>query len=99
MPYHIEFHPQAVQELEDSYTWYEERSVGLGERFINAVSKRLKLLAATPEIFPKKRKNYREVTVDSFPFTIIYEVFNEEAKVLVYYVFHSKRNPKIKYKR
>jgi plasmid stabilization system protein ParE len=99
MSYRIELHPEAIAELNDSYQWYEERSPGLGERFISSLNKRLEELRSTPERYAKKKGNFREVGIEVFPYVIIYEIVKKESVVFVSYVFHAKRNPRLKYKR
>ena len=37
MSYKLEFHNAIAQEYNEAYEWYEERSEGLGERFIASV--------------------------------------------------------------
>jgi hypothetical protein len=37
MSFQIELHPEVVRELNDDYQWYEERSEGLGKRFIQGL--------------------------------------------------------------
>ena len=49
----------AKDELEVSYQWYEERSIGLGERFLDVIDNGLQLIRINPERFPKKNKEYR----------------------------------------
>ena len=99
MIYHIQLHPLALQEMEESYNWYEERSVGLGNRFLTAIQKRFDRISSMPELYAKKKGNYREVLVQGFPFTIIYEILEKQKVVFVSYIFHAKRNPELKYKR
>lgn len=41
MSFQVELHPEAVEELKESYQWYEERSEGLGVRFVTLVNKRI----------------------------------------------------------
>ena len=67
MRYNIVLHPDAADELKNSYQWYEERSEGLGTRFVASVNKRLYEIADHPERYPKKKANYREVRTDIFP--------------------------------
>ena len=98
MLFNIELHPEAIMEIEESYQWYEDRSEGLGVRFLDAVNKRLTEIARQPELYPKKKRNYREVAIENFPFTIIFEALTNEKIILVSYIFHSKRNPRLKYK-
>ena len=99
MNYHVILHPEALKELEVSVQWYENRAEGLGLKFIASVHKKLKDIAAQPDKYAKKIKNYREVGVDVFPYVIIYEVLMDEQKVFIHYIFHNRRNPKLKYRR
>jgi len=99
MIYQIELHPYAQDELAESYQWYEERLEGLGSRFFAAIQKKFDSIMLSPQLYPKKKGNYREVSVKDFPFTIIYEVLEKQKIVFVSYVFHTKRDPRLKYKR
>ena len=99
MSYNIELHPLAVQELRESYQWYEEQRAGLGARFIASFNKRLKEIKKQPERYVKKKGNYREALIEVFPYLIIYEVLKEDQIIFISYIFHTKRNPRLKYKR
>ena len=90
---------KALKELDESFLWYEERLEGLGDRFIGFIEKAFHLIELTPERFPLKTKSFREFFVDKFPYVIIYEYLKEKQKIIVLHVFHTKRNPKRKYKR
>lgn len=99
MIFQIKLHPKAIEELTESFQWYEERSEGLGSRFIASVNKRMDELALQPDKFAKTKGNFREVATDVFPYIIIYEILLKKRIVLVSYIFHTKRNPTLKYKR
>ena len=99
MPFKIEFHPEALKEVQESYTWYEDRSPGLGKRFIEAIDYRLSLVLSNPERYPIKQGAYREISIHIFPYIIIYEILKKEKTILVLYVFHMKKNPKRKFRR
>jgi plasmid stabilization system protein ParE len=88
----------AVKELDESFLWYEDRQEGLGDRFISFIEKAFRLIELTPERYPKKSKFYREFAVDKFPYVILYEYIIEEQKINILHVFHTKRNPKHKYR-
>lgn len=87
------------KELAEAFQWYEERSPGLGERFIEAVSKRLSELSNYPDRYAKRKTESREVSTNIFPYILIYEFLPKEKIVFISYVFHAKRNPKLKYRR
>ena len=95
----IELHPAAQKELTQAFQWYEERSPGLGVRFINAVNDKLVELSNYPDRYPKRKGELREVSTKVFPYIIIYEFLKKERIVFVSYVFHARRNPNRKYKR
>ena len=99
MSYSIELHPEAFKELQASYNWYEERSEGLGDRFMALVNKRLNEIAANPDRYAKHKGNYRETKVSTFPYVIVYEVLKKKQIIFISYIFHTKRSPKLKYRR
>jgi plasmid stabilization system protein ParE len=89
---------EAKKEIDDSFHWYEERLEGLGERFIEFIDKAFQLIAQTPERFPVKSGAFREFVVNKFPYVIIYEFLEARKTIIVLHVFHTKRNPKRKYR-
>src|SRR5271156_2767435 len=99
MSYHIELHPLAIDEMELTYQWYETLATGLGERFLAAAQKKFEIISATPDVYAKKKGNYREAIPDKFPYAVIYEILEKQKIIFISYVFHTKRNPRLKYKR
>jgi hypothetical protein len=79
--------------MTETVQWYEDRSPGLGTRFIEALNERLTEIAAFPDRYPKKRALFREVPTKIFPYIIIYEFLSKERTVFVSYIFHIKRAP------
>jgi abortive infection bacteriophage resistance protein len=75
----------------DAYIYYEEKSNGLGERFLKQLDIYLKKISENPENFQIKRKRYREAYIKKFPFLIIFEII--ENKAIVYSIFNTNRNP------
>ena len=45
MNYTISFHPEAETEYESAYNWYAQQQDGLGERFFEAVTRKLHQIA------------------------------------------------------
>lgn len=99
MSYHIALHQEAEKEYEASYVWYELRQEGLGERFITLVKKKLAEVAERPDSYPKKKGPYREVPVDVFPYIIVYTVDKKRKLVIVLAIYHTSRNPLLKYRK
>ncbi len=99
MKYRIELHPSAKKDIEQAFKWYEKRSLGLGERFIEAINERFIEIGNYPDRYAKRKDEFREITTKIFPYIIIYEFIEKEKIIFVSYIFHSKRNPKRKHRR
>lgn len=95
----VVFSSSAAKEVRDSFVWYENRVEGLGDRFINFIDLTIELILQNPEGFPIKKRPYREAALKRFPYQIIYEYIKEKQTVYILHIFHTKRHPKIKYKR
>ena len=93
------FSSAAVNDFAISYHWYENRSKGLGDQFINLIDLTIKLILLNPEGFPNKTGQYREATLKRFHYQIIYEYLKESQSIYILHIFHTKWHPKIKYIR
>ncbi len=95
MSYIVELFDTATADLQESYDWYEERSFGLGERFIREVDEYLDIVARNPYQFQVQfSEKYRFALLKRFPFRIVYYIEEEIHQVNVTAVFHTSRNPK-----
>lgn len=88
--------PRAIEMMQDAYHWYETQKHGLGEEFITELDSYFIKLQSHPEYFGKIRKNFRQAALKRFPYVIVFEIMKKE--VVVFAVFHTKRNPRLKYK-
>lgn len=83
--------PEAQQDLDEAYSWYEERRVGLGEELLSSVDASIQAICRMPELHAKIHAEYRRALLRRFPYAIFYEYTLET--VIVYGVFHTSRNP------
>ena len=83
--------PEAEQDVDEAYAWYEGRRVGLGEEFLGCVDSCVHAICRNPESCEFAHKNYRRSSVRRFPYIIFYKYVNNI--VTVYCVFHSSRDP------
>ena len=93
--YNIKVTEKAEWEYHSAYLYYEQERVGLGSEFELEIEKSFKLIVQNPLLFPRKYKQHREALIRKFPYFIVYEIFKNS--VIVHSVFHTSRNPKIKY--
>ena len=83
--------PEAEQDLDEAYGWYEGRRLGLGEEFLSCVDASIESISRTPEMYPPVHENYRRALVRRFPYAVFYEYVQDA--VTIFSVFHSSRDP------
>lgn len=84
--------PLAEADIKTSFSWYEERSPGLGEDFIHQVDAKLAVIAQSPQLFRKRFGPYRLAATERFPYSI-YFIWDEVAGIVtVRRVLHFKQN-------
>jgi plasmid stabilization system protein ParE len=92
----IEIFQTAITDLQEAYDWYEEQSIGLGERFIKEVDGYLELIRDNPHHFAVQFSGkYRFALLKHFPFRIVYNINENKRCIYVTAVFHTSRDPKI----
>jgi plasmid stabilization system protein ParE len=95
----VKFLEEARSEFQEATEWYETRSVGLGERFRDLVTKKIESIIEHPERYPKRKSNFRQITLRTFPFLIIYTFYKNEGIIIINSISHTSRNPRKKYRR
>jgi plasmid stabilization system protein ParE len=79
----------AEAELQDAAAWYDERSPGLGLRFILAVRNKSEEILEAPQRWPFAAGS-RRVLMGRFPYALVYrEISGEEIEIVA--VAHLKR--------
>lgn len=83
--------PEVQRDIDEAYSWYEERRPGLGEEFLSCMEACIQAIIRTPEIYAKVHEEYRRALLRRFPYAIFYE--HLVGKVTVYSVFHTAKDP------
>ena len=84
--------PEAEQDVDGAYCWYEDRRPGLGEEFLSCVDAGIQTISRIPELYAKVHEEYRRALVRRFPYAIFYEY--NGGKVIVYSIFHTSMDPR-----
>ena len=84
--------PEAEQEVQQAFDWYEEQSEGLGLEFLRAIEACLSGITRNPFAYTvAKVPNVRRALVRRFPYALFYLVDDEAIVVIA--VFNVKRRP------
>lgn len=95
MAYRIIVKEEAIADTLEAYLYYEDKSPGLGGKFIKALQDRYDQLSSNPQhySFTDSRKILRDVKLKGFPYLIIYDIASEY--VTVYVIHNSYKKPKL----
>ena len=97
MKYHLIIRPEAEQDIQGAFGWYEDRVVGLGREFLRCVDASISQINRSPAIYPAICKGIRRTLTRRFPFGVFYIIADE--KIVVLAVLHARRAPDLWQKR
>ena len=83
--------PEAEEELNQAYQWYESQRKGLGDDFLLCVEGGLARLNRNPELYRKIHGDIRRLLIGRFPFGIFF--IENEQHISILAVLHARRNP------
>ena len=89
--------PEAADEANDAFNWYENRQPGLGHEFYRELTRCLEFVIENPLLSRIAYHALRKRKLDRFPYLIVYRM--NEFEISVVSVFHSSRNPTVWKKR
>ena len=93
--YQIELLQNASLDLLESYNWYEEQIIGLGDRFIKEVDDCLSTISENPLLFSIQFSGiFRFAMLKHFPFRVVYRIEETNQIIYVSAIFHMSRDPK-----
>jgi plasmid stabilization system protein ParE len=84
--------PEARDDLDKAYDWYESHRTGWGDRFAEAVQRTIDLITAFPRIGTVKYRDVRQRLVLRFPYVVIYREVGGTIQIVS--VFHTSRDPR-----
>ena len=84
--------PEARDDLDEAFDWYERRQTGLGDRFAEAVRRTIDFVTAFPRIGTVKYRDVRQRLVLRFPYVIVYREVGGTIQIVS--VFHTSRDPR-----
>jgi plasmid stabilization system protein ParE len=90
--YRLVIRPEADAEVAEAARWYEERSRGLGEAFLDTFLEVTANVKRSPYLYAPILGEARRALLHRFPYSVIYEIHGDEVVVLA--CFHERSDPK-----
>lgn len=85
--------PEAREDIDEAFTYYESIRTGLGDRFLTALSKRVEQIESSPALFGEVLPGIRAVLVKKFPYVLYYRP--DPAPLTIIAVRHGKENARV----
>lgn len=85
---------RAIMEIANTIRYYENKHIGLGNKFINEISKNFDALSLNP-YYQIRYKNVRCKPLKNFPFLIHYTVDKKKNEIKIYAIVNTHQNPNI----
>jgi plasmid stabilization system protein ParE len=82
--------PEAERDLATARDWYEEKSEGLGDEFLDSVAGAMREIEGNSGRSRFYYRNFRRVLLRRFPYKIFYQVIAQ--RVVIFRVLHAKQN-------
>jgi toxin ParE1/3/4 len=84
--------PAAEADLVAACEWYNEKRLGLGDRFLDSATVAALFIAEHPEAYQVLHRGVRRAPLRGFPYGLLYRVHADV--IIVVGVFHARRDPK-----
>lgn len=85
--------PEARDDVDGTYLSYEQRSSGLGERFLEQLRTTVERIQFNPELYGVFEDEVRAVPLRQFPYVIYYRIAANSVVILA--VLDGRRDPKV----
>lgn len=95
MTYKIKILPEAKIEIKKAKQWYENQSVGLGEKFSEEIKKAIRTLSSSNIDHKPIFTTHRRMLIHIFPYVVYYKRNEKSFIVKVIAVLHSKQSQDI----
>lgn len=87
------FQPEAIDEANEAFNWYEDRQAGLGAEFYRELTRCLEFIVENPLLARVAYRGLRKRKLERFPYLIVYKVMPSSISIVS--VFHGSRNPAV----
>lgn len=101
MSFAIVIQKEAQADVLQAFNYYEDKQLGVGEKFLEALQDRLRQVAVNPTHFgyigEDPKRVLRDVRLEKFPFLIVFEISG--STVVVYAIHNTYKHPRHKLRK
>ncbi len=90
MPRKLRYHPLFDSDVCEAARWYDRRSTGLGNAFVETVRRCAANVISDPERFARSPAGCRYVRLSRFAYVLLFDIVDEE--LLMLGVLHTARS-------
>jgi plasmid stabilization system protein ParE len=83
--------PEAEADIGDAYAWYQSQQSGLGERFLDELSRCISAIERQPLHFQKVHAEARRALLRRFPYAVFFVLTQD--RIVVIAAMHMARDP------
>ena len=87
----VEFHPEALAEVEAAVAWYAERSPSAAVAFITELERAVEAISESPDRWPIFHEGCRRFLLRRFPYFLVYR--EQAGFIEIVAVAHGRRRP------
>ena len=99
MQYAVKFSRLAIKDLQEICDWYEDKSPGLSDQFLDTLQHTVDQISENPHRFIEKVQGARMALLRKFPYKVFYMVNEARSSVRVIVLMHRARHPNVWQKR
>lgn len=92
MKFRLAIRAAAREDIRGARDWYEDQTLGLGDKFGEALDGAMALISENPMMFPAIQGRARRALMRRFPYAIYFVVDGDRVSVLR--ILHQARNPR-----
>jgi plasmid stabilization system protein ParE len=82
--------PEAQDDIDAVYTSYEQKTIGLGDRFLDVLRDQINLISDNPSLYGVLHRDVRAAPLRRYPYVVYYR--EETDRVLIIALQHARRS-------
>jgi plasmid stabilization system protein ParE len=86
----VAYLPEAEEDIDRAYAWYEGQRAGLGDQFLEALHQVVDRIRDNPQMYGVFRRDIRTAPLSRFPYVVYYR--DRGTDILVIAVQHGRRS-------